>query len=84
MDTTFATLSQHQPSVTLPILMLDGYMLELGVSLMFDLGPLSGRFSLFPALIALTAAVFTTSLCDLVRAWKQAIACIPNNSSVCS
>jgi hypothetical protein len=64
--------------------MFDGYMLELGVSLMFDLGPLSGRFSLFPALIALTAAVFTTSLCDLVRAWKQAIACIPNNSSVCS
>jgi hypothetical protein len=64
--------------------MLDGDMLELGVSLISNFGPLSGRSSLFAALTAFTVAVFTTSLCDLVRAWKQATACIPNNSSVCS
>lgn len=64
--------------------MLDGDMLELGVSLMFYLGPLSRKSSLFPALIAFTVTVFTTFLCDLVRARKQATACIPNNSSVCS
>jgi hypothetical protein len=51
MDTTFTALSQHQPSVTLPILMLDGYMHELGISLMFNLCPLSEN--LFFSLLSL-------------------------------